>query len=245
MKVGELARRTGISVRTLHHYDDIGLLKPSQCSESNHRIYSQSDVARLQHIVSLKALGLSLTEISNFLAKPDSSPVSIIQLHLKELKSELVEREKLAARLERIESALKSKQQKPTVDELLNLIEAITMFEKYYSQNDLTRIFDRAKSLGTDQIRLYEKEWSDLIDLIRAEMKKGADPGSERVQECARQWMKLIESFTGGDASIARSLGSMYKEEGAAKASQGSLDKEVFRYMNEAIERLKTSTDTN
>jgi DNA-binding transcriptional MerR regulator len=47
MKVGELARRTGLTVRTLHHYDEIGLLSPSARTESGHRLYGQADVLRL------------------------------------------------------------------------------------------------------------------------------------------------------------------------------------------------------
>ena len=63
-KVGELAERTGLTVRTLHHYDAIGLLSPSGRTGSNHgsghRLYTAADVARLQQILSLKMLGFSI-----------------------------------------------------------------------------------------------------------------------------------------------------------------------------------------
>ena len=57
LKVGELARRTGLTVRTLHHYDEIGLLRPSLHTESGHRLYTAADVGRLQQVVSLRQLG--------------------------------------------------------------------------------------------------------------------------------------------------------------------------------------------
>ena len=60
LKVGELARSTGLTVRTLHHYDEIGLLKPSDRSESGYRLYSQQDVARLHAIQAMRHLGLAL-----------------------------------------------------------------------------------------------------------------------------------------------------------------------------------------
>ncbi|HKO00391.1 MAG TPA: MerR family transcriptional regulator, partial [Thermoanaerobaculia bacterium] len=66
-KVGELAKRTGMSVRTLHHYDAIGLLQPSRRSESGHRLYDRDDVARLQQIKSLRQLGFALDEIRELL----------------------------------------------------------------------------------------------------------------------------------------------------------------------------------
>ena len=63
MKVGELAKRTGVSVRTLHYYDEIGLLSPSHRSEAGYRLYSAEDIARLQQIKSLRQLGFRLEEI--------------------------------------------------------------------------------------------------------------------------------------------------------------------------------------
>jgi DNA-binding transcriptional MerR regulator len=59
-KVGELAERTGVSVRTLHHYDEIGLLSPPWRTEVGHRLYSVRDILRLQQIRSLRALGFGL-----------------------------------------------------------------------------------------------------------------------------------------------------------------------------------------
>ena len=60
LKIGELASRTGLTVRTLHHYDEIGLLKPSHRTDSGHRLYTVRDLGRLQQIVSLRQLGFSL-----------------------------------------------------------------------------------------------------------------------------------------------------------------------------------------
>ncbi|MCH7995122.1 MAG: MerR family transcriptional regulator, partial [Planctomycetes bacterium] len=62
-KVGELATQTGVSVRTLHDYDEIGLLSPSQRTGSGHRLYGADDVVRLQQIKSCRQLGFSLAEI--------------------------------------------------------------------------------------------------------------------------------------------------------------------------------------
>ncbi len=65
-KVGELAGRTGLSVRALHYYEEIGLLLPSRRTGSGHRLYSAEDVLRLQRIVSLRSLGFTLEEIRQF-----------------------------------------------------------------------------------------------------------------------------------------------------------------------------------
>ena len=63
LKVGELAQRTGLTVRTLHHYDAIGLLRPSLHTEAGYRLYTARDIVRLQQVLSLRQLGFSLDEI--------------------------------------------------------------------------------------------------------------------------------------------------------------------------------------
>ncbi len=87
LKVGDLARRTGLTVRALHHYDDIGLLKPSLRTESGHRLYTSGDVARLQQILSLRQIGFSLDEIQGCLDQPDFAPLVAITLHIERLAS--------------------------------------------------------------------------------------------------------------------------------------------------------------
>src|SRR5260370_470389 len=74
LTVGELARRTGLPVRTLHHYDAIGLVRPSLRTEPGHRLYTPADVARLQQVVSLRQLGFSLEEIGDCLGHPPFPP---------------------------------------------------------------------------------------------------------------------------------------------------------------------------
>src|SRR5437899_10445381 len=65
----EFAELTGVTVRTLHHYDRLGLLKPSRYSRAGYRLYRESDVGRLEQIVALKFIGFSLNEIKNILKR--------------------------------------------------------------------------------------------------------------------------------------------------------------------------------
>src|SRR5688572_25988984 len=94
LKVGDLARRTGLSVRTLHHYDEIGLLSPSHRTDSGHRLYAAADVARLQQVVSLRQLGLSLEEVRDCLDRPDCSPLSVVRMHLARLREQIALQQK-------------------------------------------------------------------------------------------------------------------------------------------------------
>ncbi|WP_409346021.1 MerR family transcriptional regulator [Paenibacillus sp. MBLB4367] len=84
-KVGELAKHSGITVRTLHHYDRIGLLSPSRTTESGHRLYTDPDVVTLHHILSLKQLGLALEEINVMVHNHFFRPEEMLKLQLSRL----------------------------------------------------------------------------------------------------------------------------------------------------------------
>src|SRR4029077_17553464 len=100
LKVGELAKRTGLTIRTLHHYDEIGLLKPSLHTEAGHRLYTAGDVARLQQVISLRQLGFFLPGVCDCLNRPEFSPLEVIGLHLARLREQIELQRKLCARLE-------------------------------------------------------------------------------------------------------------------------------------------------
>lgn len=86
-RVGELAKATGLTVKTLHHYDEIGLLKPSGHTDAGHRLYTKRDLARLQQIVSLRSLGFALDQIGAALEDPAQWPAHrVITLQIGKLR---------------------------------------------------------------------------------------------------------------------------------------------------------------
>ncbi len=68
--IGEIAKKTGVSIRTLRYYDEIGLLQPTKDPSSGHRIYTEEDILQLHKIMSLKFIGLSLEEIRQYIHQP-------------------------------------------------------------------------------------------------------------------------------------------------------------------------------
>src|SRR5580704_5021023 len=108
LKVGELAKQTGLSVRTLRYYDEIGLLSPSHRTAAGHRSYTTRDVARLQRIVSLRTLGFSLDQIRECIERPEFSARQVIRLHIEQLEERIEEERKLCHRLRSIATTLDS-----------------------------------------------------------------------------------------------------------------------------------------
>src|SRR5262245_52888790 len=181
LKVGELARRTGLTVRTLHHYDEIGLLRPSLHTEAGYRLYTGRDIARLQQVISLRQLGLSLEEIRDCLDRPGFSPLEVIELHLARLREQIESQRRLCARLEAIADRLRTAGE-VSADEFLRTIEEMTMIETYFTPEQFQSIRQRREELGEEYMRQQEAKWAELIALIRAEMDRGTDPGDANVQ---------------------------------------------------------------
>jgi DNA-binding transcriptional MerR regulator len=104
-RIGEVAERTGLTRRTLRHYDDLGLLVPSARSWGDYRLYDEADLLRLLQIQNLKALGLSLPEIAEALADPDLDAAATLRSHLAALEDRIAAEQALAQRLRRLADA--------------------------------------------------------------------------------------------------------------------------------------------
>jgi DNA-binding transcriptional MerR regulator len=228
LKVGELARRTGISVRTLHYYDEIGLLTPARRGDGNHRLYAVADIARLQQITSLRQLGLSLEEIRAVLEDPDCTPLRVVELHLAQAHQRLAAERALCDRLEALAAAL-GRMEEVSIDMLMQTIEGITNMDQYFTPEQRAEIAERGRQIGQERIREVEAEWPQLIEQVRVEMERGTDPSSETVQALARRWSALVREFTGGNPGIEQGLRDMYRQESAS--SNPHLDPRMPEYM--------------
>jgi len=247
-KVGELAERTGLTVRTLHHWDEIGLLRPSSRSAAGYRLYDAGNLARLQQILSLRQLGLSLAEIRDCLERPDSEErktalPKVLRLHAAALRDRIDREKRLCDRLEAVAERLEAAET-VSAEELIQTLETLVMFEnqieKHYTPEQLDRLAERRRELGEERIREVEAEWPQLIAAVRAEKEKGTDPASAVMQKLARRWQELVREFTGGDPGITASLRKMYQEEPEVREHTG-VDSELSGYIGRALEAREPS----
>jgi DNA-binding transcriptional MerR regulator len=241
LKVGDLARRTGLTVRTLHHYDAIGLVKPSRHTEAGYRLYTAGDVARLQQALSLRQLGFSLEEVRNCLDRPDFSPLEVIDAHLARLREQMDLQRKLCHRLEAIAAQLRAAGA-VSAEEFLETIEVMTMVETYYTPEQMERIKACREAVGEEHLRQKQEEWAEVIALVRAEMEKGTDPADAKVQALARRWLDLVAFTTGGDPALEQAIKRHWEEQGDALAAQyGSQydSRPIWGYITRVISAAK------
>jgi DNA-binding transcriptional MerR regulator/uncharacterized glyoxalase superfamily protein PhnB len=129
-RVGELAKATGLTVRTLHYYEEVGLLVASKRTDAGHRLYSDTDVERLYRICLLRRLGLPLDEIARALDEPAWDLRAALATHLRQVEQRIEATGRLRNHLVRLVDSIGSADSDgPLTQELLRLVEEMTMLE--------------------------------------------------------------------------------------------------------------------
>lgn len=223
--VGELARRAGVTVRTLRHYDQRGLLAPSGYSEAGYRLYGRQALLQLQQILTLKHLGLPLEAIQRVLSDPGYSLAHCLQQQKQALRDELKRLQTAVETIEAVEAQVESGQA-PESETLFKIMEVIQMkhsqawVEQFYTPEQLAELAERTTADPTLAQRGTD-DWNTLFAEIRAQMQH--DPASPEVQallpDWEARWEALINAFTGGNAGIRQGLNKMYASTDTAPAS--------------------------
>lgn len=230
MKIGELAKRADVSVRALHHYDEMGLLRPSCRTDSGHRLYDEDDLVRLVTVRSLQAVGFALEEIRTFLQRPDASVARAFDMVVQRANDALADQQQLCKRLDTV-SRLLDPEGEASLDDLVTAIEEIAMFEKYYTKDQLKQLEERAEVVGPERIQAVQQEWQDLFAAFRGAQDKGLAPTDPEVVKLNAKRDALIAEFTGGDPGILASLGKMWAGEPSLK-DRYDIDDGVVEYMS-------------
>jgi len=237
-KVGDIADKTGLSVRTLHYYEEIGLFASSKHTEAGHRLYTNADIARLQQILSLRQLGFSLEEVKASLDKPEFSPQHILDMHLSRMEKELESHQELLEKMKGIKR-LMDRKGLVSAEDFLNVIALMNKVESYFSPEEMAELKQRGKDLGPEKIQQVENRWPSLIAEVKQAMQGGTDPTDPKVQALAKEWKQLVEAFTGGNPEIAAKVKKMYQENPSATKTFGGPDPEMSAYIQKAMTGLK------
>ncbi|MGN8080432.1 MerR family transcriptional regulator [Variovorax sp. 22077] len=225
LKVGELARHTGLTVRTLHHYDAIGLLAPSARSEAGYRLYDAADIARLHAIQALRLLGLPLAEIGAVLDAEGGSMPAIIARQIESLDQQIAQATALRERLGLLEQRLAEGAQ-PDMKDWLATLEQMTTYGRYFSPAEIRSLMANWKQVAD--------RWPPLVAEVAALMARGVPAGSLEVQPLAARWMTLMGQWMDGNYDLVTRWGEMYRREPVARRDDGP-SAELVDYIGEAI----------
>lgn len=224
LKVAAVARRTGVSVRTLHYYEEIGLLSPTGRTPAGHRLYTRSNVERLQQIRSMQQLGMSLSQIHDCLREGKLDARRVLSDHLTRVREE---REALG-RLERQLVTLSTHFEDAAHDDLesieifLNTVEVITMFDKYFSEAQLARLKQQHETVG--------QVVTPTIEALQRALDAKVAPDSEQALTLMQRFGEALDEVTGGDRSMLEAIQRMLHTEEAARRDHG-ISEELYVYM--------------
>ena len=237
----EFAELAGVTVRTLHHYDRLGLLKPSYRSEAGYRLYSQRDLARLEQIVVLKFLGLPLKSIGPLLKAELSSLPEVLQAQQDVLSEKRLELDRTIEAVSAARSALRVALE-PDWTLITQIIRRIGMqnetdwTSRYFSEEAKAKVEER-KSLWSPELQeRVTREWNELFRDVEAAL--GEDPSGPVAQALASRWRGLLSEFTGGNAEIHKGLNKMYAD-GAnwpAEQKQHQIKPEIQAFIQKAMQ---------
>jgi len=197
-KIREFAELAGVTVKALHHYDRLGLLKPSR-TEAGYRVYCERDLETLEQIIALKFLGVPLKEILAVLKRPALKLSDTLRLQ----RQALEDRQELLARAIRVIRAAEESMEsgKPAdlamlknIIEVIDMEDSVAMMKKYYSE-ETWELHRRYYEEGPSQ------EW---LEFYRdATLLLGEDPASEKAQAMVQRWFDLRRRAHYGDPQVA------------------------------------------
>jgi DNA-binding transcriptional MerR regulator len=242
--VREFARLTGVTARTLHYYDAIGLLRPSGRRPNGYRVYAPADLFRLQQIVALKFLGFSLAETRRILGQKGLSVARSFRVQA-EIISEEINRLERAGRI--IQGVNRAMAEGKTLDwqEIIDIIKEIQMdkdtkkgwAEKFFTPEEMRESQEIGRKFTPDEMAAYQKRWAALIEEVKTNV--GADPASTGAQDLARRWQALLDEGYGEHPNLKKRIGEAYQS-GAIPADYRTFGPDVWNFIARAMRARKS-----
>ena len=236
--VKQLSKLAGVTPRSLHHYDEIGLLKPSRVGDNGYRYYGEESVLRLQQILFYRELGIPLEDIKKIMGRRDFDVLGALRTHKEAL-------QKQVTRLNRLIN---------TVDNTINHLKGnTTMSDKAYfegfSEEEQEKYAAEAEQLyDAESVRESNRKWKAYsaakkeaimaegkaiyTDMIAA-MPKGA--ASNDVQAIVERWRKHMDYFWTPKLEQLSALANGYNDEPRFKANFDKMHPQLAEFMREAV----------
>ena len=248
-RIKEFAGLTNVTVRTLHHYDHIGLQKPSGRTESGYRIYTEPDLIRLQQIVTLKFMGFPLERIKAILARPAFALRKALGIQIEAVDAEI-------NRLRRASKALRGMAEaldgggRLEWNKVIKIMEVIHMSDeakkewtkKFFSEADMKEFEAIGKKHTPESMQDYQSRWAALI----AEVEKNLDAGP-LAQSLAERWTALLNEGYGGHEGLLQKIGRANAEamktghHPATPTGKPPFDQKVWEFIQKAVAAGKSN----
>lgn len=217
-RITEFARDAGVTVRALHLYDRLDLLKPAALTDSGYRFYGEVELAKLEQILALRFVGFTLEQIKELLDGSTPPLATALRMQREVIIRRKRRLESALAAIDEAERALDAGQPSDLWATLRNVIEVFEMqndwewTKKYYSDEALQRVEERQRTTPAKVVEQGQRDWTALIAEVEQAAARGIDPSSGEAQTLAQRWRALVAEFTQGDSEIGRGLNRMWSD---------------------------------
>jgi DNA-binding transcriptional MerR regulator len=215
MKIKEVADLTGISVRTLHYYDEIGLLQPEQTTSAGYRIYKEDNLDPLQQILLFREMGLPLSKIKEILRDPAYNRTEVLQMHRQYLLEkrnridQMIDTVERTIRYTRGEMTMTNKEKFQGFDFSHNPHEAEA--RKRWGDQIVDEANRKISMLGTDERQVLSGQYNSIFHKLAAI--RHLDPASDEAQAGIGEWYDLLNAMGSYSPEAFRGLGQMYVDD--------------------------------
>lgn len=250
--VKQVARLSGTSVRTLHYYDEIGLLAPSYVGENGYRYYARRELLRLQQILFYRDLGMPLGEIANTIDDPNFNQIKALELHRARLISELDRHQRL---IRTIDTTINELRGDKTMQDG-NPFRGFAPEKQQAYENELVDRYGTNAQAGIDTSKARMSKMSPQQleatkvegDIINKELvgliEMGAVVEDEAVQALIARHHKWVSNFWTPDGAAYTGLGQLYLDHADFRAFYDQYDDRLVAFLAEAM-RVYAETKLN
>ncbi|APG18348.1 MerR family transcriptional regulator [Kosakonia radicincitans] len=214
IQVGELSRRAGISVRTLHHYEHIGLLLPSARSAAGYRLYNLADVKRLHMIQALAKSGMELAAINDYLAQETRPLAELLDQQITMLDKQMRDIVTLRHQLIALRDGLASGAE-PDLESWLQTLEMMKMYDRWFTPQELQEL----PFATPDETR--EQAWAEMVSEAQKLLSENCPPDDTRAMDLATRWMSRLEDDTANKPEFLTRLNEMHSVEPQMREQTG------------------------
>ena len=215
--IGQVAALAGVTVRTLHHYDDVGLLTPTGRTPAGYRLYDDVDLARLRDVLSYRELGFSLEQVRSILDDPRADPASHLRNQYRLVRERIARLEEVLGHLEKLMEAqhmginLTPEEQLEVFGENWPGDEYAAEAEQRWGDTDAWRQSQqRTSAMSKDDWLAVKAETEALEAELAGAMTDGVAPTDERAMDLAERHRVAIERFYDVSYEMHRGLAEMY-----------------------------------
>lgn len=239
LSIRQLARLARVSVRTLHYYDQIGLLKPPRKEENDYRLYNSASVIRLQQILFYKELGFALKDIKSILDQPGFDYLSALENHKQVLLARIDQTHRLIETVEKTMKHLKGQISMSNNE----------YFTGFSEEQQAKYEKEATEKWGPEIVRESNKKWASLSrqekekffsngERITLALRDSLDENlsSPRVQALVKEWQEYINFFYDCTPQILLGLGRMYTEDSRFRAFYEKVDPRLPDFFYKAIQ---------